>query len=119
MKIKEVNFDEFLGMLGIDNPQENKSEETTNADEEIAELIAEVLEEIKIEEPEVLNQYIECRKAREECFEEIKDDYHQAIATELRHGLMGREMKLVDTAFRYAFMAGWESHKYNGGNNDK
>lgn len=115
----EVSFDEFLEMLGIDNPQENKSEETTNADEEIAELIAELLEEIKIEEPEVLNQYIECRKAREACFEEIKDNYHQAIETELRHGLTMTEMKLVDIAFRYAFMAGWETHKYEGDNNDK
>ena len=117
--MKKNIVEEFLGMLGLDNPQENKSEEAANVDEEIAELVVELLEEIKLEKPEVLNQYIECRKAREECFEEIKDDYHQAIANELRHGLIGKEMKLVDIAFRYAFMAGWESHKYVGGNNDK
>ena len=52
-------------------------------------------------------------------FKAVKANHHQAISRETRRTLTAEETRLVDIAFSYAFIDGWNSHKVSGGNNDK
>lgn len=115
MKIKEVNFDEFLGMLGLgtDDLKDNEVEEKENEKE------SEMNKTIANEIERSISDFIECNEAMKVSFKAAKTNYHQAISREIRRTLTAEETELVDIAFSYAFIDGWNSHRFNGDNNDK
>lgn len=109
MKIKEVNFDEFLEMLGIDDVQGNEAKEMEN------EIEVTIVNEVK----EIITGMRTCTTAMKTCLENRGAKYHQAISEEIGRTLTEEETALVDTAFQYAFIDGWHCHKANGESNDK
>ena len=115
MKIMEVSFEEFLETLGLDTDdlKDNEVEEKESGKEsEMNETIGNKIERI-------ISDFIECKNAMQVSFEGIGADYHQGIRLDIGRNLTEEEIRLVDIAFQYAFISGWEEHKRKGGNNDK
>lgn len=115
MKIKAVDFEEFLGMLGLgtDDLQDSEVEEKESEKE------SEMNETIANEIERNIADFIECNKAMQVSLKGMRAKYHQAIRLEIGRTLTEEEIKLVDVAFSYAFISGWNSHRSNGDNNDK
>lgn len=113
MKIERVGFEEFLEMLGLDTDdlKDNEVDESEKEKEKEETTINETARSIA--------NFIECNEAMKVSFKAAKTNYHQAISREIRRTLTAEETELVDIAFSYAFIDGWNSHKFNGGNNDK
>lgn len=109
MSRETISFEEFIGTLAqialqnseVDESEKEKKETTTN------------------ETARSIVNFIECEAAMQTSFKAVKANYHQAISREIRRPLTEEETSLVDIAFSYAFIDGWNSHKVSGGNNDK
>lgn len=114
-KIEVASFEEFLEMIGLgtDNSQDSEVEEKESEKEsEMNETIGNKIERI-------ISDFIECKNAMQVSFEGMGADYHQGIRLDIGRNLTEEEIRLVDIAFQYAFISGWEEHKRKGGNNDK
>lgn len=109
MKMRSCTLGEFIESLGRGEEIPQNEKETEN----------EMEEAIIVGIEKIITGVRTCTTAMKVCFEGRKDKYHQTISKEIGRTLTEEEIRLVDIAFQYAFIDGWNSHRAKGGNNDK
>lgn len=122
--MRDFTLGEFIESLarGEENQQNEKEtvkehEKETEFDKAVDELTDEIMR--KENQERTFSDFLKMREVREQGFKSYEPQYHKSIEFEIHRPLTDKEVKLVDIAFRYAFMSGWVAHKHNGGNNDK
>lgn len=96
-----------------------QSENGTEFDKAVDGLVDEIMRTFKEQKERTFSDFLKMREVREQSFKSYEFQYHKSIEFEIHRPLTDEEVKLVDIAFRYAFMAGWIAHKKECCNNDK